>query len=123
MTPKINIHLRDGFAEAYAFATLCKYLFENGFKERIEVVYSHIDQANIFSKRVGKTPSGVEPFEFLNYNDFKDSEEGIHLGGYSDVRGSASSNIQIDLSILKNCVEPLSEEERKKLREANEISL
>jgi hypothetical protein len=119
MNPKINIHLNDGFADVYAFATLCKYLLENNFKEEITVVYNNQEQASTFSRRVGK--SSIRFFHILDYSKYQDTD--IYLGGYSDVIGSGLSNLHIDLSILKNCVKPLNEDERKQLRERYEIPL
>ena len=124
MTPKLNIHLRDGFAEAYAFATLFNYMVENGFRERVTVVCDNIEQSGVFSRRIEKIPLGIDSVKFIHRSDYSDYKKAdIHLGGYSDVSGSDLSNIEIDLSVLKNCVEPLSESERNQLREANGISL
>ncbi|MEK6858096.1 MAG: hypothetical protein AABX39_05910 [Nanoarchaeota archaeon] len=52
MKPKLSIHLNDGLADAYAFATLYENLKENGFEADVRVVYVNDVQLKKFKELI-----------------------------------------------------------------------
>jgi hypothetical protein len=124
-TPQIRMILDDGYADVYSFATLYDYLVEREFPAEFSLAYMKCNTStNLVEKFVSlvKNPNlKLEECSAFNKLDKKD----IILSSYSDVgcRTYTRANLFIDLSILKNCVKPLIEDERNSLREKHNISL
>ena len=119
MTPTIGIRLTDGLADVYAFATLYDYLIEREFPANF-VVGS--DSAELIKKFRECTKTKLE--YFLKPDEL-DKASDIKLSSYCDIRSDLNSlcdrEIAIDHSILKNCMKPVNEEQRKLLRETYRI--
>jgi hypothetical protein len=109
--PRIRMELRDGLADVYAFSTLYNYLIENGFQADISISCD-------MEKKIRKYFKSDEDI-FAT-----DAEYDLELRSYSDLPLSLRyGEVGIDLSILKNCVKPMSEDERKELRKRYKIPL
>lgn len=111
--PRIMIDLKDGLADVYAFATLYEYLLEREFPADIEI-FGCGDCRVSFIKLMENKGKDTNLYSGGHYD--------LYLKGYSDLTCTLKDKeIAIDLSILKNCVEPVSEEERKELRRNYEV--
>lgn len=119
--PRLGIDLRDGFADVYAFATLYEFLAENNFQGEIGVFSLESSLHEHFKKVVKNLPEDLIVNSFWARNTWPD----ILLKGYCDVQGYSehvcNRDIFIDHSILKNCVKPLSEDERKELKQKYKV--
>lgn len=113
----------DGFADVYTMNTLYDFLVSREFKaelvyesHRLKVLCPCENKLNKLIELIGKRRTDEE---------FSRDISDIILKGHSDINegsgGLQNRRITIDHSILKNCVKPLTEDERKQLREKYKV--
>lgn len=125
MNPKISVLLNDGLADVYAFATLYDFMVEKNFDADLTFFYDSDYACDFFKKLIQSSlDEKISVPDFFRKPEYIFREYDAQLAGFSDLTsGTDSRKILIDLSILKNCVEPISENERKELRKKHDISL
>ena len=123
--PRICINIRDGWADIYSFATLYEFLIKNNFEANFKIspsVQSSEDFKNLVEQNIGKnTRLGIISSGEYRYSprDFD-----IVLNSYCDLPIHLTPNeLAIDLSILKNCVEPTTREKKIELRKKYDVPL
>lgn len=121
MTPKITLCLKDSLADVYSFATLYNYFVEHDFPAEFQIAYVDNRDCEVFESLLEKSVE-LKVVSGMNCSETVQDTSNLVLSAYSDVSGRLQDkNLQIDLSILKNCVKPLTEDKRKQLRQRYEI--
>ncbi|MBI5066243.1 hypothetical protein HZA97_08465 [Candidatus Woesearchaeota archaeon] len=121
--PRICLQLNDGFAGVYAFSTLYDFLISRGF----DAEYAFFSNGSrslcrSFNSVVREaTKKEIDRRKIINSSIKMQEWPDLVLTNYCDVRGELSElrnrEVAIDVSVLKNCVTPVSEEKRKELQE------